>query len=1622
MLSAMPSVPLFGTPRLRAGLPASILCVMLATAAWEGRMEAQCSGTGTVTYNSTGGVSVAAKTISTSTNSISVSVPSGSTITCVSVILKGVTTDGQTYSSMSYASFLLTAPNGTNALEFLGATGDGTDGDDLNDAASGLSNVNITVWDGAAVDAPYYPAVWSRTCSGSGCPVVKPSSYFNATNNHHGNPPLGTSSQWAQTDGNATFTSEFVSSGISPNGNWKLSLRDDAPYPPGDPVSVTSWSLVMTTVVTANDSTSTALTSATNPSYTGGAGGSTTLTATVTDTANSGTTPTGSINFTAGGSTISGCGAVTLSSGVAHCTASFTSEGSELLEAAYTPGSGFISSISAGLNQFVKNHSTLSGGAYCNSGAISSNGSTTSPYPSVINVGTDTAALTGSVADVTVTLYGVFSSAGMPLDYAFLLAAPDTSKAYDLDFLDDAGISSSQPSVNITVADNHSSAPFNGALSSTTYEATDQDISASAFAASASPAPQVPGTIHYSQPSSFGGGALTLGQAFDGANGNGDWSLFLSNVHGAALAVTGGWCLSFTQNTGAATATALSSSENKAFVGDAATLTATVTSGGNAVASGSVTFTENGVAPSGVTNNVVAISSGQASISLAGLAEGDHNITATYSGVANVYDSSSNTYWQREDMRSTSAGAGSSAIPALYCNPGGFVLPASAEGTNDFGPASPNPTNIFVSSLPGTLQTIEVELKGFYTGSDPTIMDTATLLVGPNNQGLDFFSGSGASNTILSTGNYNFYDNAGSSVPQSNFSSGDYLPTSYESADTFSANASGKYTLPAGIDYAAPHATPYTLNSGNGEGNGAFTGIDANGVWSLYFNQNIRDVGAGASGWCLSFVDNLPSLSAQASHSGTFTQSQHNAPLTVDISNNGPGSTGDPSGGSHPITVTDVLNPAFSYSTYSGTGWSCSASNQTVTCSNDVAISEGAAYPELTIAVNVSPTSSSPIGNSVSVTGSIAGTASSTDSIAVDAPPAITSAAGATFTVGAPGSFTVTATGNPAPALSKTGALPGSVTFQDNGNGTATISGTPAAGSGGAYPITITAQNGAGSNATQSFTLTVDEAPAITSGSSAAFNGGSPGTFTVTTSGYPVPALGKAGTLPNGLSFTDNGNGTATLAGTTAGVVGSTGHYPFAIQASNGVLPNAQQTFSLQVNSIVSAMTAPAPGSTLSGPRATFIWTAGTGVSAYELWLGTAGAGSKNLYDSGDVTATSIPITFMPTNGATIYARLLTQINGVWHGADSTYTAASAALLASPAPDAVLSGPNVTFSWAPVTGATAYELWLGTTGIGSKNLYNSGIETATTIPIGFLPTNGATLYARLFTSYNGTLGWTDVTYTAVTSPTLALPTPGSALSGPSATFSWTPIAGATAYNLWLGTNGTGSHNLYSSGLSTATTVTIGFLPTGGSTVYARLFSSFSGTLGWTDVVYTAATSATFSAPTSGTTLAGPNGTFAWNPVAGATGYKLWLGTSGTGSSNLYSSGTVTGTSISLDFLPTNGSTVYARLFTNYNGTLGWTDAVYTAAMHAVLMAPSPNAPLAGSSVTFTWSPASGATGYELLLGTTGAGSSDLYNSLNRNVTSVTASGLPTNGQTIYARLLTSFNGTIGFEDYVFAAH
>jgi len=240
---------------------------------------------------------------------------------------------------------------------------------------------------------------------------------------------------------------------------------------------------------------------------------------------------------------------------------------------------------------------------------------------------------------------------------------------------------------------------------------------------------------------------------------------------------------------------------------------------------------------------------------------------------------------------------------------------------------------------------------------------------------------------------------------------------------------------------------------------------------------------------------------------------------------------------------------------------------------------------------------------------------------------AFTSDSADMVTFGLPFSITVTATGSPAPTISKNGPLPPGVSLKDHTGGAATISGTPANSASGMYPVTLTAKNKNGT-ATQAFTLTVTRTPgikkipAITAKPYVALS------LAITATGYPAPALTESGSLPGWLTFTGSQSGTATITGSPP-PYGSGGSFPITVTATNS-FGTASRTFTVKVNgapAISSADTAEAfAGSPFSfqvtatgfpGPKITAAGHLPEGVtftSATAAFSGTPKAGSSGIY------------------------------------------------------------------------------------------------------------------------------------------------------------------------------------------------------------------------------------------------------------------------------------------------------------------------------------------------------------------------------------------------------------------------
>ncbi|MFG2795015.1 putative Ig domain-containing protein [Streptomyces sp. NPDC048419] len=186
---------------------------------------------------------------------------------------------------------------------------------------------------------------------------------------------------------------------------------------------------------------------------------------------------------------------------------------------------------------------------------------------------------------------------------------------------------------------------------------------------------------------------------------------------------------------------------------------------------------------------------------------------------------------------------------------------------------------------------------------------------------------------------------------------------------------------------------------------------------------------------------------------------------------------------------------------------------------------------------------------------------------------------------------TLASNGGTTPITWSANGLPGGLTLDSK---TGAISGTPTTA--GTSTVTVTATDANSQSATATLKLTINpaatQAPKFTNPNTTTVQPGVPisGGPQVTTTGTPTPTLKEAGTLPKGVSFKDNGDGTGSFTGTPATT--SSGSYKLTLTATNSA-GSATQTYTLVVGpykaDLKASLAGPAHGT--AGSKATYTLT-----------------------------------------------------------------------------------------------------------------------------------------------------------------------------------------------------------------------------------------------------------------------------------------------------------------------------------------------------------------------------------------------------------------------------------------------
>jgi uncharacterized repeat protein (TIGR01451 family) len=541
--------------------------------------------------------------------------------------------------------------------------------------------------------------------------------------------------------------------------------------------------------------------------------------------------------------------------------------------------------------------------------------------------------------------------------------------------------------------------------------------------------------------------------------------------------------------------------------------------------------------------------------------------------------------------------------------------------------------------------------------------------------------------------------------------------------------------------------------------------------------------------------------------------------------------------------------------------------------------------------------------------------------------------------------------------------------------------------SSGSYSVTVT--NGSGCSATSTpVTVTVNPNP------------------TVTITGPNAVCAGGSATLDAGAGFASYAwsTGATTQTITVSPVANTT--YSVTVTNASGCSASASKTITISSGVSSATVTAPASvpnssaGNTASVPPAqagsTYTWsisggtiTSGNGTPSI-VW--TAGSGPSATISvtitSGSCTASG-SATVTITDAADLALTMSAAPNPVNAGAPVTFTLNVSNNGPNPAQNVKVTN-NLFGVSAPVATGNAWTC--NTNGLSIICTMPSlppGTNAPITITAAATGSNGAQddAYVQATTTDPNGANNDASAFAAIksqpscgnTTPSLISPAAGASNLASPVTFTWSAVANATSYDLWIGSSAAPSIAMTTQSTSASLN-----LPSGPSTWYvAAHFGNDCPVLFSTprDLTVAASTNCVHAAPQ--TTGPPPNATvnspvtFSWTPVAQAVGYRLWVALDGAPQQDV---GTTNGaTSLSVALV---GSSVVWHVDAIFPGCDPTSSAPSNFALitntgcgsHAppTLLGPAPNATLPSSIVDFQWTSVSGANGNRVWASINGA--------------------------------------------------
>jgi hypothetical protein len=473
-------------------------------------------------------------------------------------------------------------------------------------------------------------------------------------------------------------------------------------------------------------------------------------------------------------------------------------------------------------------------------------------------------------------------------------------------------------------------------------------------------------------------------------------------------------------------------------------------------------------------------------------------------------------------------------------------------------------------------------------------------------------------------------------------------------------------------------------------------------------------------------------------------------------------------------------------------------------------------------------------------------------------------------------------------------------------------------------------------------------APSFTSPDSATVQAGSALNFQISTNASPAATVTASGSLPQGVTFSPQGNGTAELTGTPA--PSSAGTYLITLNAGNGVSPGATQQFTLTVTppppevSALSPDTGPAGGGTVVEIEGAYL-DGTTGVS-----FGQTPATSFKQVNSDEVTAVS------PPGSGTLTVSVTNPYGTSEESIGFTYipvpTIADGGL--SPSSGPAGGGTTVAITGTNFIGTS--EVTFGGTAATGVTVVSSTEVTAVT------PTGSGTVPVVLTTPGGTATAPNEFTY--IPAPTISsssglVPAAGPASGGTPITITGTNLSGSSSVT--FGPNAATDVTVVSPTVVTAVS------PAGTGSVTVTLTTPGGTAVAATQFTYLPAPSGVTISPDVGSAGGGTQVTIAGVNLTGASAVSF-------GSAAGTSVTQVSGTSVTAITPPGTGS-VTVTVTTPGGTALATPEFTYVPGPSVSALTPAQGPATGGTAVTITGSGLAGTTVVQF--GTTSAQFTDV---------------------------------------------